>query len=121
MGMMNGRGAAVSRPFLKMVPTWLVSLIAFFDCVLCLVVLWRVRDMRAQAMSLRLGTVILAPVLLFFAILYFYYTGVDVDIDTRTLWVRAGFVLLFGGIFVWLGITLYLGRVRHDIRRRSDS
>lgn len=74
------------------IPAWFIALLSALTAVLCLYDFIYRRDRIAGAFSFGL---------LFFAILYSYWTTTDIDITIRQGWVRAGITMLIILIMLW--------------------
>lgn len=84
---------------LPLVPTWSISILAFSGGILCLVSLYRFN--HAISTSLKFGLALLAPALIGFGWLYFYFTSFVTDTILRMSSVRMGLFYLFAVIIIW--------------------
>lgn len=83
---------------LPLTPAWLISALAALGGVLCALAFFK---MRYMPFSFRIGLILIAPALIGFGVLYFYFTSYVVDVSIRQASVRLALLYLFFVILLW--------------------
>lgn len=86
---------------LPLIPTWLISILAFLAGGSCIWSAYRFRWMPSYFWT---GLIILGPALIGFGVIYFYFTTYIVDLDIRQQSVRLMLAYLFGSVFIWQAV-----------------
>lgn len=83
---------------LPLIPTWLISALAALGGLLCILAIFKNQHIP---FSFRIGPILIAPALIGFGALYFYFTNYVVEIEIRQGAVRLALLYLFLVILLW--------------------